>query len=80
MHPVEQHAYQEDVSPTLRRSTKTKRSTIPSDYIVYLQEFDYNVGAENDPNIFSQAMSCKEFDMWFNAIREEMNSMKSNNV
>ena len=44
--PVEQHAPQEDAAPTLKRSTRTLRSAIPSDYIVYLQESDYNVGAE----------------------------------
>ena len=33
---VEQHTPQEDVTPTLRRSTRTKSSAIPSDYIVYL--------------------------------------------
>ena len=71
---VEQHAPQEDAAPTLRRSTRTTRSTIPSDYIVYLQESDYNVGAKNDPDTFSQAMSCKESDMWYNSMKEEMNS------
>ena len=25
-------------------------------------------------------MSCKESDLWYNAIKEEMNSMKSNDV
>ena len=53
MQPVEQHAPQEDAAPTLRRSTRTMRSAIPSDYIMYLQEFDYNVGAKNDPETFS---------------------------
>ena len=33
--------------------------TIPSDYIVYLQESDYNIGSENDPETVDQAMSCK---------------------
>lgn len=31
------------------RCARTKRSTIPTDYEVYLQEPDYNTGAENDP-------------------------------
>ena len=57
---VEPHTSLEDNGATLRRSTRTKRSTIPSDYVVYLQEFDYNIGAENDLESFSQAMSCKE--------------------
>ncbi|CAJ2666407.1 unnamed protein product [Trifolium pratense] len=77
---VEQHDPQENVGPTLRRSTRTKKSAIPSDYIAYLQESDYNVGAENDPENFSQAMSCKESNLWYDAMKDEMNSMKNNNV
>ena len=33
---------------------------IPSDYVVYLKESDYNIGAEHDPKTFSQAISSKE--------------------
>lgn len=40
---------QEDDVTTLRRSTRTKRSAIPSDYEVYLQEPDHNIRAKNDP-------------------------------
>ena len=49
---VEPHTFLEDIGATLRRSTRTKRSTIPNDYVVYLQECDYNIGAENDPKFF----------------------------
>ena len=57
--PVEQHDHvsHENVNPTLRRSTRARKTTISSDYVVYLQECDYNVGAENDLETFSQAMS-----------------------
>ena len=34
---------QEDVDITLRRSTRTKKPAIPSDYVVYLQESDVNI-------------------------------------
>ena len=37
---VESHTFPEDNGATLRRFTRTKRSAIPSDYVVYLQEFD----------------------------------------
>ena len=47
---------------------------------MYLQESDYNEGAENDPKTFSQAMSYKESNLWYNAMKEEMNFMKSNDV
>ena len=47
---------------------------------MYLQELDYNIGAKNDPEMFSQAMSSKESNSWYNAMKEEMNSMASNRV
>ena len=37
---VEPHTSLEDNSATLRRFTRTKRSAIPSDYVVYQQESD----------------------------------------
>ena len=43
-HPVKQQAPHE--KKTLRRSTMVKNLAIPSDYVVYLQESDYNIGAE----------------------------------
>ena len=57
--PVEQHTPRENISPTLRRSTTIKKPSISSDYKVYLQESDYNIGAENDPESVSQAMNSK---------------------
>ena len=57
-----------------------RRSALPNDYIVYLQELDNDLGAENDPITFSYAMNCKESNLWFNAMKDEMNSMASNGV
>ena len=37
---------------TLRSFTRERKSVIPSDYVVYLQESDFNVGAVNDPITF----------------------------
>ena len=76
-HPVEQVPHEET---TLRRSIRVISSTIPSDYVVYLQESDYNIGAEHDPETFSQAISSKESDLWYNAMKDEMDSMASNQV
>jgi len=53
---------------------------IPSDYVVYLQESDYNIGAANDPEMFSEAMSSKESNLWHNAMKDEMDSMAFNQV
>ena len=33
---VKPHTSSEDIGATLKRSARTKRSTIPSDYVVYL--------------------------------------------
>jgi len=77
---VEPHTSQEDGGTTLRRSTRLKRSAIPDDYVVYLQESDYNIGVDSDPESFSQAMCCKESELWYDAMKGEMNSMKSNVV
>ena len=81
---VEQLARQHDphgnVELTLRRSMRVGRSVIPYDYIMYLQELDDDLGAKNDPITFSHAMNCKESDLWFNAMKAEMNSMATNEV
>ena len=50
-HPIEQQVPHEET--TLRRSTKIKNSAIPSDYVVYLQELDYNIGVKHDSETFS---------------------------
>ena len=44
--PIEQQP--EGVNVTLRRSTRIKKPTIPSDYEVYLQESQYDFGVKND--------------------------------
>ena len=78
--PVVQPTTQENVDATLRRSTRTRKSALPSDYVVYLQESDYNIGAVNDPEMFSQAMSCNESELWYDAMKDEMDSMATNKV
>ena len=75
---VEPQAPQGEDGSTLRRYTGKRKSEIPSDYIVYLQDID--IRAENDLETFSQALSCKESDLWYNAMKDELGSMKSNEV
>ena len=57
------------------RSTRIRKLVIPSDFIVYLQESYYNIGLENDPKTFYQVMHCKESNLWYDALNDEMNSM-----
>ena len=82
--PIEQtvaeHTPQEDINATLRKSTRIRKSAIPSDYVVYLQESDYSFGAEDDPQMFSQAMNCSKSELWYNAMKDEMDSMTYNLV
>jgi len=47
-----------------------KKLAIPSAYIAYMQESNCNVRAENDPKMFSQAMSCDKSNLWYNAMKE----------
>ncbi|KAL0439999.1 UNVERIFIED_CONTAM: Copia protein [Sesamum latifolium] len=44
--------------------------------MVYLQEFEYNIGVENDPEIFAQAMQSREYGLWYDAMKEEMSSIE----
>ncbi|KAL4271284.1 hypothetical protein GQ457_13G018370 [Hibiscus cannabinus] len=53
---------------------------IPKTPFELFKESDYNIGAENDPESFSQAMSCNESKLWYDAMKDEMNPMKNNEV
>ena len=45
---------------SLRRSQRERKSTIPNDYVVYLQESELDIGIDNDPVSFSQAIECSD--------------------
>ena len=45
-----------------------------------MQESDYNIGAKNDSKTFDQAMSYKKSNLWYDAMKDEMSSMQSNEV
>ena len=47
---------------------------------MYLQESDYNIRVKNDLETFSQAISCKESNLWYDAMKYEMNFMTSNGI
>ncbi|RVW20236.1 Retrovirus-related Pol polyprotein from transposon TNT 1-94 [Vitis vinifera] len=68
---VMQQPQQGNVDITLRRSTRERRSTISSDYVVYLQEYDIDIGVEDDPITFSQAVGGSESTLWYNAMKDE---------
>ena len=65
----------------LRRSTRERRSAVPDDYIVFLQEHEFDIGAvEDDPINFHQALESSKSREWIDAMNEEIKSMKDNDV
>jgi len=41
-----------------RRSIRERRSAIANDYIVYLQEHEFDIGLEDDPTSLNEANSA----------------------
>ena len=64
----------------VKRSSRIRKPAITDDYIVYLQEFDFDIGPQDDPTLFSQAMSDSNSTLWYDAMKEEMESMAKNQV
>lgn len=64
----------------LRRSQRERRSAISDDYVVYLQEFDFDIGTSKDPVSFSQAIEGNNFVKWIDAMNDELKSMDQNKV
>ena len=75
---VIQHPQQENVDITLRRSTRERKLAISSDYVVHLQEYDIDIGVEDDPIMFSLAVGGSESTLWYNDMKYEMNSIANN--
>ena len=65
----------------LRRSTRERRSALPDDYIVFLQEHEFDISAvEDDPINFRQALESSKSQEWINSMNKEIKSMKDNDV
>ena len=78
--PVEQTQQPQELVP-LRRSIRERRSAIPDDYVVYLQEHEFDIGlVEDDPINFTQVKQSSNSQMWINAMNEEMKSMRDNSI
>ena len=69
-----------DVGVTLRRSQRTKRSTIHDDYEVYLQEHVFYLSDDSDPVTYEEAIRSLHSNFWLDAMEDEMKSMVSNGV
>lgn len=59
----------------LRRSQRERRSAISNDYVVYLQESEFDIGIIKDPISFSQAMESDNYTKWIEAMNGELKSM-----
>ena len=54
---------------------------MPDDYIVFLQEHEFDIGAvEDDPINFRQVLESSKSQEWIDAMNEEIKSMKDNDV
>ncbi|TKC11565.1 hypothetical protein FA727_23840 [Robertmurraya kyonggiensis] len=69
-----------DTDVPLRRSQRTRRSAIPDDYEVYLQEHDFDISDDLDPITYEEAISSSYSNFWLDAMEDEMKSMASNDV
>ncbi|RVW25195.1 Retrovirus-related Pol polyprotein from transposon TNT 1-94 [Vitis vinifera] len=77
---ITQQPQEPQVQVPLRRSTRERRSTILDDYVVYLQEHEFDMGLEDDPISVSQVKQSSDSEKWIKAMKDEMKSMKDNGV
>ena len=62
----------------VRRSQRERKSTIPNDYMVYLQESDFDIGINEDLVSYSQAINNVKFDKLIDAMKDGLKSMEQN--
>ncbi|RVW22815.1 Retrovirus-related Pol polyprotein from transposon TNT 1-94 [Vitis vinifera] len=78
---VEINPIVDEIPPVgMRRSQRTRRSTLSNDYYVYLGEREYDIGKEVDPTTYYEALSSDKANEWLIAMRDEMQSMSDNDV
>ena len=66
---------------SLKRSTRERRSAVPDDYIVLLQEHEVDISMMEDDLInFHQAMESSNSQKWIDAMNKEMKFVKDNDV
>nr|CAN72650.1 hypothetical protein VITISV_040400 [Vitis vinifera] len=76
----EEEQQQPQLEVPLRRSTRERGMTILDYYIVYLQEHEFDMGLKDDLISFSQAKQSVDSLKWIEAMKDEMKSMKDNDV
>ena len=81
---INEEIIQEEVVPSpeitqVRRSTRERRSAISDDYHVYLQESEIDSSID-DPPTYKKTLESSEDEKWFDAMKEELDSMAENEV
>ncbi|KAH9648506.1 Integrase catalytic domain-containing protein [Citrus sinensis] len=80
-HDMEPMTIEDDVTDVqLRRSERIRRPAIPDDYVVYLQEHEFDADSSSDHITFQEAISCSESSSWIHAMHDEMAFMYHNRV
>lgn len=64
-----------DVPATIR-----SLDTLASEYVVYLQEFDFDIGEISDLVTFKQVFESKHLHQWKHTLIAELKSMQINDV
>ncbi|RVX10784.1 hypothetical protein CK203_018368 [Vitis vinifera] len=77
---VTQQIQEPQVQMPLRRSTRERRNTISDNYVVYLQEHEFDMGLEDDPISVSKVKQSSDSKKWIEAMEDEMKSMNDNGV
>ena len=62
-----------------RRSTRERRSVIANDYIIHLQEHEFDIGLEDDRTSLNEAKLNIHSTKWSN-VMDELKSIKNNDV
>ena len=64
----------------LRRLEKARRPAISDDYIVYLQEHEYEVGDVSYLTTYKEAIVSPQSNFWIDAIKDEVTFVSLNKV
>lgn len=64
----------------VRKSSRPRKSAIPDDYMVDLQEMHNDIGDDDDPTSFKEAMESNHSSLWKAAVEDELASMERNKV
>ena len=59
----------------LRRSQQQRRNAIWDDYVVYLQELEFDLGIDDNPTSFSQVMKSANYFIWLDVMKGVLKSM-----